>query len=385
MPFEFATAARIVFGPGVLNDSLGQLSAMGQRALVVSGKTPQRHAPFLDRLESTGLYGHLLNIDGEPSVDSVTDGVARARAAKCDMVVGIGGGSIIDTGKAIAAMLTNSGQLADYLEIVGKGRPLKNKAAPYTAIPTTAGTGAEVTRNAVLAAPTHRVKVSMRSPLMLPALVVVDPELTLSLPPAVTAASGMDALTQLIEAFVSRKANPLTDGLCREALPRCARALLRAYQDGEDIEARTDMSLAALFSGLALANGGLGAVHGIAGPLGGRIAIPHGVACGCLLPPVLAANVRRLLSTDPPHGLRPRFEEIARMLTGNPNADIKEGLAWVDALRLRLRIPALEQFGLREADLPVVAANALKASSMRGNPVNLNEADLIDILKHALN
>jgi alcohol dehydrogenase class IV len=240
-----------------------------------------------------------------------------------------------------------------------------------------------VTRNAVLASPEHRVKVSMRSPRMLPALAVVDPQLTLTLPPEVTAATGMDALTQLIEALVSRQANPLTDGFCREGLPRCARSLRRAVQDGSDLDARVDLSLASLLSGLALANGGLGAVHGIAGPLGGWIDVPHGVACGRLLPPVFEANARRLRSEDPAHPAIERLREVARVLTGNPRAGLSDGTAWLDHLADELALPPLARFGLEEPDLPRVAENASRASSMKGNPVELTEADLVDILGKA--
>lgn len=292
----------------------------------------------------------------------------------------MGGGSVLDTAKAVAALLTHDGPLTDYLEIVGKGLPLQNDPAPCVAVPTTAGTGAEVTCNAVVASPTHRVKVSMRSPRMLPRLAVVDPELTLTLPPKVTAATGMDALTQLIEAYVSRKANPVTDALCREGLNRCARSLLHACQEGTDIHARTNMSLASLLSGLALDNGGLGAVHGIAGPLGGWMDVPHGVACGRLLLPVFTANVRRLQSESPSHPYLPRFEEITRILTGNPHAGLAAGMAWLDRLVRQLDIPPLARFGLKESDLPGIAANALKASSMKGNPIELGEKDVIDIL-----
>ena len=382
--FEFVAPAAIVFGPGAIQTSVSRLTAWGDRALVVCGATPRRYENYLDQLKAQKLKIKLLCVNGEPSVDSVMAGVEQARQTKCDMVVAIGGGSVIDTGKAIAAMLTNDGQVIDYLEIIGKRRALQNRSAPLLAIPTTAGTGAEVTRNAVLTSPTHRIKVSMRSPLMLPHLVVVDPEMTLSLPPEVTAASGMDALTQLIEAFVSKKANLITDGLCREGLACSARSILRAYDDGQDLSARIDMSLASLLSGMTLANSSLGAVHGIAGPLGGYIAVPHGVACGRLLSPVFAANFRRLQSSGRLHGAIRRFVEIARILTGNFNADIAEGVAWMDHLCRRLHIPPLGDFGLEESDLPDIAANASKASSMRGNPVNLDQADLVAILKQTL-
>jgi len=270
----------------------------------------------------------------------------------------------------------------DYLEVIGRGRPLQNPAAACIAIPTTAGTGAEVTRNAVLASPEHGVKVSMRSPHMLPRLAVVDPELTRSLPPEVTAATGMDALTQCLEAYVSRKANPLTDSLSREGLNRCARSLRTACRQGGNLKARTDMALASLFSGLALANGGLGAVHGIAGPLGGQLDAPHGALCGRLLPPVFAANVQRLQSESNP-AASARFDAVARSLTGDPAATAADAVLWLEVLRRELKIPPLSAYGLSSADLPTVAAKALKASSMQGNPVPLDKDAIITILEQA--
>ncbi|MGD8387583.1 MAG: iron-containing alcohol dehydrogenase [Desulfobacteraceae bacterium] len=383
MRFEFATSDEIVFGPGAFRSAVPRMACLGRKALVITGKNPHRYATCLEQLEREGFFLHLVSVQEEPTVDGVEAALEQSRKESCELVIGMGGGSALDTGKAVAALLTNPGPLADYLEIVGKGLPLQNDPAPCIAVPTTAGTGAEVTRNAVIASPAHRVKVSMRSPRMLPRLAIVDPELTLTLPPEVTAATGMDALTQLIETYVSRKANPITDALCREGLACCARSLLRACEEGSDLGARSDMSLASLLSGLALANGGLGAVHGIAGPLGGWIDIPHGVACGRLLPPVFAANVRRVQSESPSHPALPRFEEIARILTGEPHAALEEGLTWLDRLVRRLDIPPLNRFGLQEPDLPEIAANALKASSMKGNPVELSERDIVDILRRA--
>jgi len=383
MLFEFATAGAIVFGPGVFPTAVLRAASLGRRALVVGGKDPRRHADRMGRLREEGLSMRFAGAEGEPTVDGIDSAAERARSARCDLVIGIGGGSALDTAKGVAALLTNPGAATDYLEIVGRGLPFPNDPAPCVAVPTTSGTGAEVTRNAVIASPAHRVKVSMRSHGMLPRLAIVDPELTLTVPPEVTAATGMDALTQLIEAYVSRKASPLTDGFCREGLPRCVRALPRAYEDGADLEARVDMSLASLLSGLALANGGLGAVHGIAGPLGGRIDVPHGVACGRLLPPVFEANAQRLRSEDPGHPTLQRFEEISRILTGDPRAGLSDGAAWLDRLSERLAVPPLARFGLEASDLRRIASNAARASSMKGNPVELSEADLVDILKKA--
>ena len=269
MRFEFATSSRVVFGPGTLVELGGLVAGMGRRTLVVTGRTPERAGPLFEILKEQGIDYVVFPVEGEPTTETVRKGTQLAREAGCDMVVGFGGGSALDAGKAVAALLTNGGDPLDYLEVVGRGRPLTRPSAPYVAVPTTAGTGSEVTRNAVLLSPEHRVKVSLRSHLMLPRLALVDPELTRTLPPEVTASTGMDALTQLIEPYVSNRANPMTDAICREGMRRAARSLLRAYEHGEDPEAREDMSLASLFGGMALANAKLGAVHGFAGPIGG--------------------------------------------------------------------------------------------------------------------
>ncbi|MCX7013427.1 MAG: iron-containing alcohol dehydrogenase, partial [Candidatus Sumerlaeota bacterium] len=231
-------------------------------AFVVTGRTLDRAAPLIERLKRRGIESVAFSTAGEPTTAMVSAGADRARRAECDLAIGIGGGSALDAAKAIAALLTNGGDVMDYLEVIGRGLPIARPSAPCIAIPTTAGTGAEVTRNAVLGAPEHRVKVSMRGPHLLPRLAIVDPLLTHSAPPAVTASTGLDALTQLLEVFVSNQANPMTDGVCREGLARAGRSLRRAYENGSDAAARGDMALASLFGGLALANAKLGAVHG---------------------------------------------------------------------------------------------------------------------------
>ena len=284
MRFEFAAATRILFGPGTLQEVASLALGMGKRAFVVTGRSAERAAPLLEGLKEHRVESVLANVPGEPTTDLALAGVERARETQCDFVIGIGGGSVLDAGKAIAALMTNKGDLFDYLEVIGRGNPLAHPSAPYIAVPTTAGTGSEVTRNAVLASPEHQVKVSLRSPSMLPRLAVVDPELMYSMPPAVTASTGLDALTQVLEPYVSNQANPMTDGICREGLGRAARSLRRAYEDGRDAEARQDMALVSLFGGLALANAKLGAVHGFAGPLGGLFPAPHGTICARLLP-----------------------------------------------------------------------------------------------------
>ena len=240
------------------------------------------------------LSATTFSVAGEPEISTVEQGVALAKKGNCELVIGIGGGSAMDAAKAIAAMLANEGELLDYLEIIGRGKALTKPSAPFIAIPTTAGTGSEVTRNAVLSSPEHKLKVSLRSPLMLARVAIVDPELTCDLPPALTASTGCDALTQLIEPFVCARANPMTDGLCVEGIRRAARSLRTAFHDGQNKSAREDMAVASLFGGLALANAGLGAVHGFAGPIGGNFPAPHGAVCAALLPHVMAANIRAL-------------------------------------------------------------------------------------------
>jgi alcohol dehydrogenase class IV len=298
--------------------------------------------------------------------------------------VGIGGGSVIDAGKAIAALAGNPGDVLDYLEVVGGSKALSSPSLPFVAIPTTAGTGAEVTRNAVIMSPEHQVKVSLRSPHMLPRLALVDPELTYSLPPAETAATGLDALTQLIEPFVSIKANPMTDGFCQEGIVRVARSLRSAYQDGSDAAARQDMSLAALFGGLALANAGLGAVHGFAGAIGGMFPASHGAVCAALLPHVMNANVRALRQREPDNPVLDRYREIAQILTGATKAKADDGIAWTQHLLADLQIPHLGEYGIRPKDVDVIVAKAQPASSMRGNPIKLTDEELRGILVAAL-
>jgi alcohol dehydrogenase class IV len=381
MRFEFATATQIIFGPGTMREVAGEAAGIGKRAFVITGQSPERARSLLEQLNKHAIEYVTFSVPTEPTTTIVIEAVEQAREAKSDLVIGIGGGSTIDTGKVIAAMLTNSGNLLDYLEVVGQGKPLTTSPAPYIAIPTTAGTGAEVTRNAVIAVPEKQVKVSMRSPLMLPRLAVVDPELTHSMPPSTTASTGLDALTQLIEAYVSNKANPMTDGICREGLKRAGRSLRQAYENGSDSSAREDMALASLFSGLALANAKLGAVHGFAGPLGGMISAPHGVICARLLPFVCETNVQALNSREPSSPALARYDEVARILTGETTAQAADGVEWIQNLCKALTVPPLVQFGLKEQDFPTVVAKAQKSSSMKGNPIPLTDDELMEILE----
>ena len=383
MSFEFAAPARIVVGEGTLREAGAIAAGLGARALVVEGRGG-RAAPLRELLRERGVAAATLRVQGEPTVALVEGGVALARGERCDLVVALGGGSVIDAGKAIAALLTNPGDPRDYLEVVGRGKPLAARAAPFVAIPTTAGTGAEVTRNAVLMVEDAAVKVSLRSPLMLPAVALVDPELTYSLPPALTASTGLDALTQCIEPFVTPQASPLTDAVAREGMRRAAGALARAVRDGGDVAARHDMAVASLCGGLALANAKLGAVHGFAAPLGGMFPVPHGVACARLLAPVAAINVRALRARVPSSPALARYDEVARLLTGHAGARAEDAAVWLRDLAGSLDLPPLSTFGVTRADVPRVVEKARRASSMQGNPVTLTDEELTEALEEAL-
>ncbi len=379
MSFEFATATRIVFGEGAAATLPELVRSFGARPLVVTGASPARAASLI-----AGLGAQTFAVPGEPTVELVREGALLAQNVGCDVVVSIGGGSAIDAGKAIAILATNGGEPLEFLEVVGKGRALTVPSLPYIAVPTTAGTGSEVTRNAVLASSERGVKASLRSPLMLARVALVDPELTYALPPAITAYTGLDALTQLIEPYVSTRANPLADAICVDGLSRVVRSLRRAFHDGGDHDARREMSLASLFGGLALANAGLGVVHGLAAPLGGGFHAPHGALCAALLPHGMAANLAALRARAPQHPSLERYAVIARLLTGSNDATADDGIAWVRALCAEFGIPALRAWAIAEADLPGIAEKAARASSIKANPLPLTAEELLAALGAAL-
>lgn len=383
MRFEFATANRIIFGEGSANKVAPLTATFGSRAFVITNCDIERTSPILDQLRSQGIEVTQFCVSEEPTTDLVLDGLQKARETANDVIIGIGGGSVVDTGKAIAALLTNGGEPLDYLEVIGQGKPIKKPSAPYIAVPTTAGTGAEVTRNAVLASKEHGVKVSLRSPHMLPDLAVVDPDLTHSMPPDVTASTGLDALTQVMEPFVSNQANPLTDAFCRQGLALASRSLLRAFEDGSDSVAREEMALASLFGGLALANAKLGAVHGFAGVIGGMYPAPHGVICARLLPFVMEANVEALQSRAPSSNYLDRYQEVSQILTNDTLATTADGVHWVQKLCHQLDVPGLAEYGVQREDFPEIVAKSQKASSMKGNPIQLSDDELTSILEQA--
>jgi len=385
MRFEFATAARILFGPGVRAEAAPIVADWGRRAFLLTGTTPARCDWLRLALQDAGIEVEVCATAGEPSVDTVRAAADAARRYRADSVIGCGGGSALDSAKAVAGLLTNPGDPLDYLEVVGRGRSLSHPAAPWLAIPTTAGTGAEATRNAVLGVPERGVKASLRSPHLYARAALVDPELTLNAPASVTAAAGMDALTQLLEAYVCLRANPATDALCAAGLPRVARALPTVQQNPSDLAARSDLALGALWSGMALSGAGLGAVHGLAAPIGGLWKAPHGAVCAVLLAPVMAANLAALRrsGTRPTDGLR-RYGEVAGWLTGRSDASPEEGVEWVRSRAAKGNFPRLSDYGASAAAAEEVATRALAASSMKANPASLTVQELAQIFLDAL-
>ncbi len=394
MKFEFAAPGRIVFGPGSLVEvgpaaaSLASANATADAVapgvLVVSGRSTSRAAPLFASLEAAGLACERFAIANEPRFEDARAALALARAADCRLVVGFGGGSAIDLAKAVAVLLANPGDPLDYAEVIGGGKALLEPSFPCIAIPTTAGTGSEATRNAVLASPEKGAKASLRSPTMLPRLAIVDPELCYGLPPRLTAETGMDALAQLLEPLVCSSPNVLVDAICREALPRAIASLPRAYRDGGDKAAREGMAFASLAGGLALANARLGAVHGFAAPLGGAFPIPHGAACAALMSPVASVNVAALRARDPENQILARYAEVARLLAGIPSARPEDAGPALGELAAELGVRGLGSYGLKKEDFPEIARKATAASSMRGNPIPLFPEELTRILEAAL-
>lgn len=388
---ELATATRIVFGDGAaarlapIARGLVATDAARVPALVVTGSSPSRWSALLGALDAAGLELTTASVSGEPTTDLARAATAEARAHRARVVIAIGGGSALDLGKAVAALAPNEGDPLDYLEVIGRGLPLEKGPLPFVAVPTTAGTGSEVTKNAVLTEPRERVKVSLRSDRMLPRVALIDPELTHGVPPDVTASTGLDALVQVIEPFVSIAASPLTDPLCRDGMRRGARALVRAFERGDDREARRDMALTSLFGGIALANAKLGAVHGFAAPIGGAFPdAPHGAICARLLPFVIEANLAALRARAPGSEALARYDEAARILTGDPDARADDAIAWSRQLADRLGIAPLSRYGMRSEDADGIAERAERASSTKGNPIVLERRELVAILERAL-
>jgi len=379
-PFDLSLPSKIIFGNGCISRLGEEVKPHAQRVLLVSSGNPNRIQSALDSLKASGVLVSLASVKGEPTLEAVRSAVRLAQSTQAQGVVAVGGGSVLDAGKAVAAMAANPGDLMDYVEVIGAGKPLPNAPLFFAAVPTTAGTGTEATRNAVLTSKEHRLKVSLRHPLLVPKVTLLDPALTVSVPPEVTATTGMDTLCQLIEAFTCKTPNAFTDALCREGMTRAVRSLRRVFKDGSDLEAREDMVLASHFSGIALANAKLGAVHGFAAPLGGMYDAAHGAICAALLPTVMTMNLRAIGEREPNHPALGRYREVAAILTGLPGAEAKDGAAYCDVLRTELGIPRLKALGIQWEEFHTIAEKASKASSMKGNPIELNLGELVTIL-----
>ncbi|MBL8134463.1 MAG: iron-containing alcohol dehydrogenase [Anaerolineae bacterium] len=385
-PFEFVTAAHIIFGVGK-RAHLSQLlrGYRAERVFCVNSGSLERAQPIFDLIVEAGAHYQAFPVRREPDLELIRDGASRVRAFRPDCIVAVGGGSVIDAAKAFAALEANDGDLLDYLEIIGSGKPLESPVRiPVVALPTTAGTGSEVTRNSVIASPEHRLKVSLRSSSMLPAVALIDPELTVSAPATVTAYSGMDALVQLIEPYVSVAATPFTDGLCLHALSLGAPALRRIPDAPEDLDLRSAMSYASLIGGIALTNAKLGAVHGFAGVLGGMYDAPHGALCARLLPPVIDTNVKALRQRQMEGEALSRYDAAARAALGRTDAAADDLLAWAWEMNRLLNIPPLRTFGIEEGNLDEIAEKSARSSSMKGNPIVLTQEELIGALRQAL-
>lgn len=381
--FDFQTAQRILFGSGLAN-RLGSLAAeYGHRALWISINPRSFHQTLEQSLIAAGISFRMAVVQGEPKLGQILELVEQVKADQPEVVIATGGGSVMDCAKAVAALAVNPGDPLEYLEVVGKGKPLPVHPLPVIAVPTTAGTGSEVTRNAVISLPEHKVKVSLRSPKMLPAAALIDPSLTLDLPPIVTASTGMDALTQVIEPYVSNRANVFTDLFCEGGIRKIAHSLRTAYHEGDTLWAREEMAFGSLMGGLALANAGLGAVHGFAAPLGGMYEAPHGAICARLLPVVSRVNILAVQQRSPNHTVLERYQRLAGWLVGDSGASIWQGVEWLENICEEFKIPRLRAYGIRKKDFSKVIEAARKASSMKANPIELTDEELLRILEES--
>ncbi|MCU0484428.1 MAG: iron-containing alcohol dehydrogenase [Chloroflexi bacterium] len=400
-PFAVARLPRLLVEPGGIARLPEVAAAFGRQALVVTGSRSFREgpawAPLVVALEAAGIAWEHVAVPGEPSPELVDATVAARRANPPDVVIGVGGGSALDAAKAIAGLLRTGTVALDHLEGVGRGIPYPGPATPFVAVPTTAGTGSEVTKNAVLAgrlASGEPFKKSFRDEALVARVAILDPDLLASCPPSLIAGDGMDALTQLLEAFTSTGASPFTDAVARAGLAAVADGLaewhaaaLAVAPEAATAGHRAAMSWAACCSGIALANAGLGAVHGIVAALGARFPVPHGAGCGILLTATTRTNLGALGARAPGHPALARYAEAGRILTGRPELVDEAARAGLldelEALGAALVLPSLRDFGMTAADIPEVVADS-RGSSMRTNPVGLEDGEIAGILAACL-
>jgi alcohol dehydrogenase class IV len=381
---QLAIPGDIRFGAGRVSEVPGALADLGaSRVLIVTGRTTSRADGIRSALSEAGISSMVFGIATEPSIERVRAGVDLILEAGCDAVLGFGGGSALDVAKAVAVLATSGTDPLDHLEVIGAGRAVERPGLPCVAVPTTAGTGSEVTRNSVLSG--GGVKASLRSPLLLPKVAVVDPDLLVGVPKPTIAASGMDALSQLIEPLLSQRANPFTDALAREGIQRSARSLRRAYQEGmEDAGVREDLALASLFSGMCLANSGLGAVHGLAAAAGARLSAPHGAVCAAVLAAAMEVNLHALRERASDHPAVQRMADVATLLTSREAASPEDAIAWLQELTIALSIPGLASYGLDQDNIGELVKAAQRASSMRANPIELEDDEVAEIVTRSL-
>jgi alcohol dehydrogenase class IV len=382
--FDLAVPTDVRFGAGRVSEVPQALVELGaNRVMVITGRTTSRADAIRSTLNEAGISTVVFGIAAEPSIERVRAAVALLAETGCDAVLGFGGGSALDVAKAAAVLAASGSDPMDHLEVIGAGRPIERAGLPCVAVPTTAGTGSEVTRNSVLSG--SGVKASLRSHLMLPKVALVDPDLLVGVPKPTIAASGMDALSQLIEPLLSLRANPFTDALARDGIRRSARSLSRAYQEGmDDPGVREDLALASLFGGVCLANSGLGAVHGLAAAAGARLSAPHGAVCAAVLAAAMDVNLRALRERAPGHSALRRMDEVAALLTDRSDATPEDAIVWLEELTSALSIPGLASYGLDQDQISAVVAAAQQASSMRGNPIELSDEEVREIVTGSL-
>ncbi|WP_070965132.1 iron-containing alcohol dehydrogenase [Vibrio sonorensis] len=376
--FQFMTATRIVFGEGAFHSSLSQINHYGYSVLLVTGQSTKRCEPLIHYLKSQKFRYQHVAIKGEPNITMIEETAVVSRKFQPDMVIAMGGGSVIDMGKALAAIVPNQGDVYDYVEVVGREVPLKSKPLPFIAIPTTAGTGAEVTKNAVLRSGQDKVKVSLRSPDMVADVAIVDPTLTYGMNRYLSGRGAMDAFAHLMEAYVCGDPNPLTDMICEEGLRRLSRSVLAGCLH-DDHSARADLAFAAMLGGMATTNAKLGAAHGLVSALGGKLNAPASVIKARLAPHVMSENIKAAKELGRQDVLH-RYQRISAIVTGRNNACKEDGVLWIKMMLDKLEIPELNQFGVCSTSFEQVASDALMSVAIRGNPIPLTSERLIDIL-----
>lgn len=392
MPFAIGAIPKILYGEGRIRELPALAARYGRRILLVTGQRSFKDSPAgadLDlALSAQGFSIRRVSIVGEPSPDEIDRIVVAQAREPCDVVIGIGGGSVLDAAKAISGLLNNRHSVMDFLEGVGPELPYEGPATPFIAVPTTAGTGSEATRNAVLTRQgVNGFKKSFRDDALMARYALVDPNLLAGCPKALVAANGMDALTQLLEAYVSLRANPMTDALALSGMASVSRGLLLWFRGEDESQGRSAMAYAALLSGICLAQAGLGSVHGLAQPLGSFFPIAHGVVCGSLLAEATQVNLQALGTRDPHHPLLAKYATAARVLLQQPNLDEKEALrdlvASLRSMTQELRLPRLGSMGVCSHDFDRIVAHS-RGSSMQTNPVQLEDAEIRSILERCL-